>query len=417
MSNIIDLTRKRLMDTIKAVQPVGKWKIIVVDSKSSQIINAACRMYDILEENVTLVENIERKRQPYPSLEAIYILTPCLDSICRLVDDFSIQPMYKAAHVHFTSNLSDTLFAELNQKLKSSGISDYVVGLKELYVDFMVSEASVFTVDYSPLGSFFGCEQALTDTRIRHTAKQLLSVFATLGQDPTIRYPLDSPVARQLAFAVQKEMDHFCSINPSFPPPQPKATLLVLDRSVDCAAPILHEFTYQAMLNDLLPVKATENKVGIQYTYHFHQSDGTLESQEVTLDEEDSVYQSVRHMHIAQCSDHLIENFNQFLADNKVSGERENKSTAKNLKEMKQMLTNLPQFQNMKSKFSAHLNIAQECMSFFERQKLNSVGNLEQNMATFETADGETPKTVLLDMVPLLGDPQIGKAVWIKHVC
>lgn len=40
------------METIKAVQPVGKWKIIVVDSKSSQIINAACKMYDILEENV-----------------------------------------------------------------------------------------------------------------------------------------------------------------------------------------------------------------------------------------------------------------------------------------------------------------------------------------------------------------------------
>lgn len=72
MSSIIEIMRKRkqrngyviancvlkleqisgLMDSIKSIQPPGKWKIIVVDSKSIQILNAACKMYDILEENV-----------------------------------------------------------------------------------------------------------------------------------------------------------------------------------------------------------------------------------------------------------------------------------------------------------------------------------------------------------------------------
>jgi syntaxin-binding protein 1 len=51
-----------------------------------------------------VVENIEKRRQPYPSLEAIYFLTPCRESILRLIDDFSTKPpTYKAAHVHFTS--------------------------------------------------------------------------------------------------------------------------------------------------------------------------------------------------------------------------------------------------------------------------------------------------------------------------
>ncbi|KAG1437371.1 hypothetical protein G6F56_013140 [Rhizopus delemar] len=104
------------------------------------------------------------------------------------------------------------------------------------------------------------------------------------------------------------------------------------------------------MLNDLLPIQETDSRVGIKYTYEFNQADGSLGSKDVLLDEEDEVYRSVRHMHIAQCSDHLIENFNQFLAENKVAGERETKSAAKNLKEMKNLLTNLPQFQDMKSK-------------------------------------------------------------------
>jgi syntaxin-binding protein 1 len=51
------------MDSIKSVQPPGKWKIIVVDSKSVRILNAACKMYDILEENVRMKE---------PAVESIW---------------------------------------------------------------------------------------------------------------------------------------------------------------------------------------------------------------------------------------------------------------------------------------------------------------------------------------------------------
>ncbi|CAO3657362.1 unnamed protein product [Mucor hiemalis] len=406
-------------------------EIIVVDSKSSLILNAACKMYDILEENVTLVENIEKKRQPYPTLEAMYFLTPCRESILRLVDDFSTKPpAYKAAHVHFTSGLNDQLFDDLNRRLKSSGAAEYILSLKELYVDFMVAESSVFTVD--PTTSFlsvFGEDpRADPDESLKITAKQLLSVCATLGEDPIIRYqaqseggihPQGSP-AGKLAHMVQQEVDGFCRLNPNFPPPrqprQPRATLLIVDRSIDPAAPLLHEFTYQAMINDLLPVQETENGTGIKYSYEFHQADGSMGSKDVILDEDDNVYKSIRHMHIAECSDRLIEKFNEFLSENKAAtGDRNSssaapKNSAKSLKEMKEMLTNLPQFQDLKAKYSAHLSIAQECMSFFERHKLNSVGNLEQNMVTGETSDGETPKTIVLDMVPLLDDPHVSQA-------
>jgi syntaxin-binding protein 1 len=36
---------------------------------------------------------------------------------------------------------------------------------------------------------------------------------------------------------------------------RPKAVLVIVDRSMDPAAPLLHDFWYQAMVNDLLPVK------------------------------------------------------------------------------------------------------------------------------------------------------------------
>ncbi|KAI8059633.1 Sec1-like protein [Gongronella butleri] len=294
-----------------------------------------------------------------------------------------------------------------------------------MYVDYQVVESNVFSVD--PPSSFFSVfgtdRRAYPESSLQMTAKQLLSLCVTLGEDPIIRYQSPPEVdgqpplpfegaTKSLALALQRELDRFCQLNPNFPPrsSQPRATFLIVDRTVDQYAPLLHEFTYQAMINDLLPVKPTENGTGIVYSYEFTQADGSLGTKDVVLDEDDHVYTSIRHLHIAECTDRLIEEFNKFLAENKQDGKADPdapKATARSLNDMKEMLTNLPHFQEMKAKYSAHLSIAQECMSYFEKSKLNSVGNLEQNIATGETPDGEVPKTIVLDMVPLLDDKYI----------
>jgi syntaxin-binding protein 1 len=72
---------------------------------------------------------------------------------------------------------------------------------------------------------------------------------------------LDNPCI--LAYAFQNELDRFCQIN-NIPTKDPseRATLLILDRSCDFYAPILHDFTYQAMINDLIHLAD-----GITYRY------------------------------------------------------------------------------------------------------------------------------------------------------
>ena len=48
------------------------------------------------------------------------------------------------------------------------------------------------------------------------------------------------------------------------------ATLLILDRSVDPVAPMLHEFTYQAMIYDLLGVPVSGKKHDIYNVYYYY---------------------------------------------------------------------------------------------------------------------------------------------------
>lgn len=63
---------------------------------------------------------------------------------------------------------------------------------------------------------------------------------------------------------VQEELDMYKRVNPTWPEPprdgaglapqRPQSVLVITDRTLDMVAPFVHEFTYQAMANDLLPI-------------------------------------------------------------------------------------------------------------------------------------------------------------------
>jgi len=74
---------------------------------------------------------------------------------------------------------------------------------------------------------------------------------------------------------VQQELDEYKSANPNWPDQQqgtarPQALMLITDRTMDIAATIVHEFTYQAMANDLLEIT---NGVKFQCVSPFTMSD------------------------------------------------------------------------------------------------------------------------------------------------
>lgn len=51
---------------------------------------------------------------------------------------------------------------------------------------------------------------------------------------------------------------------------------------------------------------------------------------------------------------------------------------AASLNDMKDMLANLPQYQEQREKFSLHLTMAQQCMDTFERDRLTEIATVEQ---------------------------------------
>ncbi|KAG0315872.1 vacuolar sorting protein VPS33/slp1 [Dissophora globulifera] len=416
MTSVVEVLHDRIMDSIDSVNRNGSFKIVVMDAKAHKIVLSACKMADIMERKVTLVEKLEEDRQAYISLEAIYLLTPCIESVQRLIDDFAIDPAdpedkrkrrkYNAAHVFFTAPLDDRLF----DRMRKSPIIGFLTTLKEIFIDFTAIESRVFSFE-SP-SSFYTlyspAKKMELPQELDYIAKQLVSVIATLGDYPSVRYfrppeTLDGKRTQsmKLAMLLQGELESYMRSSPETAGrSQGQGTILILDRSVDITAAIVHEFTYQAMTNDLLPIED-----GTKYTYEIEDANGNPEQVSVVIDESDQVFLEIRHSHIVETATTLTSNLNKFIAENESL--RGDKDKVASLRNMKDQLANLPQYQDMKAKYSTHIHMAKECMKIFEKFKINQFGLVEQQLATGETVDGHLPKQVAAEMVPFLDDPEV----------
>lgn len=99
----------------------------MVDSYTMQYLSAVMRMFDILEQNITKVENIEKMRDPQPTMETIYLLCSTSQNIDRIIGDLAppagTPPHYEAAHVFFVDGTCTTLTQPYRTTLSRSSRS------------------------------------------------------------------------------------------------------------------------------------------------------------------------------------------------------------------------------------------------------------------------------------------------------
>ncbi|KAL5743812.1 hypothetical protein ACOSP7_026677 [Xanthoceras sorbifolium] len=391
--NFRQITRERLLHEMLRSAKTGNskstWKVLIMDKLTVKIMSYSCKMADITQEGVSLVEDIYRRRQPLPSMDAIYFIQPTKENVIMFLSDMSGRsPLYKKAYVFFSSPISRELVAQIK---KDSTVLPRVGALREMNLEYFAIDSQGFVTDNErALEELFGDEEdsRKRDACLNEIATRIATVFASLREFPVVRYraakSLDAMtitsfrdlIPTKLAAGVWNCLTKYKQTIQNFPETE-TCELLILDRSVDQIAPIIHEWTYDAICHDLLSME------GNKYVHEIpSKTGGPPEKKEVLLEEHDPVWLELRHAHIADASERLHEKMTNFISKNKAAqiqhGSRD--SGELSTRDLQKMVQALPQYSEQIDKLSLHVEIAGKINRIIREVGLRDIGQLEQDL-------------------------------------
>ncbi|KAL3610028.1 hypothetical protein D5086_001048 [Populus alba] len=391
--NLRQISRERLLHEMLRSAKTGNskstWKVLIMDRLTVKIMSYSCKMADITQEGVSLVEDIYKRRQPLPSMDAIYFIQPTKENVIMFLSDMSGKsPLYKKAFVFFSSPISRELVSHIK---KDSSVLTRIGALREMNLEYFAIDSQGFITDNErALEELFVDEEDSRkgDACLNVMASRIATVFASLREFPFVRYraakSLDVTtmttfrdlIPTKLAARIWDCLIQYKQKTEHFPQTE-TCELLILDRSIDQIAPIIHEWTYDAMCHDLL------NMEGNKYVHEvLSKAGGPPEKKDVLLEEHDPVWLELRHAHIADASERLHEKMTNFVSKNKAAkiqhGSRDGGELS--TRDLQQMVQALPQYSEQIDKISLHVEIAGKINKIIRESGLRELGQLEQDL-------------------------------------
>ncbi len=398
----VALRHTLLDEMIRKVKPKGQqWKVLVVDREALRILAAALPLTELVNEGVTIVEMLDLRREPLPRLPAIYFITPTAESISLFAAEQKGQ--YREFHLFFTGRLPDYQMDVIRQ---NAPLLRRVRSLVELNISFLAYESRLFSLDRpaASLPHLFGNEGGLSHrdakAEMSLVSERLTDACGLLAKQLqwTVRCDASSHVSRTVASLVKEQLEtkRIEKMSSQIEPPtiestrgEPKqATLIVLDRATDVISPLIHEFSYQAMLHDLLKLDYGKPG-GAHYTVaELEGKNGKPQHLPIDDEDKDPVWTSIRHLFIEHAKATATSSLQHFLETDAAFKIGKKDAADIDIADMTKAVRNLPESQMRRDRFVAHVSALKECMEHCTSYKIPELAGVEQDLAIGMTPDG-----------------------------
>jgi vacuolar protein sorting-associated protein 45 len=356
----------------RSLREVPGMKVLLLDTETIRSVSTALSQSDILEQEVYLVQRIdsEEKREHLPHLKAIAFLRPTRENIARLRRELK-EPCFGAYHLYFTNRVEDMRL----QDLAEGDVKELVACVHEAFGDFIALESHHAAVPLprphlalAPMAWDYGASSDM----ISRLTEGIASIVLCLRKRFSIKYQRGSEISQRVAQSLhhlaaveQRELFDFGSRNTGESAP----LLLILDRKDDPVTPLLSQWTYQAMLHEILGSR--DNRVSLRHVVGLRP-----ELAEAVLSPlQDAFYAKNMYANFGDVGMAI-----KSLVD-AVSAEGRQARDFQSLDDMASFVENLPEMSHQQGVTAKHVALMTELSHAVERRALMKVSGVEQDIA------------------------------------
>ncbi|KAI8817099.1 Sec1-like protein [Fimicolochytrium jonesii] len=362
------------MDVIKAVQnylnrmitEVTGMKVLLMDAETTAIISMVMTQTQLLQREVYLIDRIDnRQREKMKHLKCIAFVRSTGESVQALVEELR-DPRYGDYYLYF----SNTLRKSDIERLAEVDEHEVVREVQEYFADFLSINADLFHLNLqAPMNPMFTENLSTWDTKtFQRTTEGILAMLLALKKKPLIRYEKSSSHAKklagELAYQMQQEGPLF-----DFRRPDTAPILLIMDRRNDPVTPLLLQWTYQAMVHELIGI--TNGRVDLSSV-----PDIRPEMKEVVLNpDQDSFYRKNMYLNMGDLGGNIKSYVDEYQTKHKSSAQ------VNSITDMKKFVEDYPEFRKLSGNVTKHVTLVGELSRQVGRGHLMEVGELEQSLA------------------------------------
>ncbi|MCJ1227061.1 vacuolar protein sorting-associated protein 45 [Toensbergia leucococca] len=314
-------------------------------------------------------------------LRCLCFVRPSPDSIQHLIDEFR-EPKYGEYNIYFSNVIRKSSL----ERLAEADDHEVVRAIQEYFADYIVVNPDLFSLNLGfPKQRLWSHSPDMWNPdSLQRCTEGVIALLLSLKKKPLIRYEKNSLMAKKLATEVRYQMtqeEQLFDFRKVDTPP----ILLILDRRDDPITPLLTQWTYQAMVHELLGIY--NGRVDLSDVL-----DVRTELKEIVLSQDqDPFFKKNMYLNFGDLGGNIKEYVEQYQNKTKSN------ASIESIADMKRFVEDYPEFRKLSGNVSKHVTLVGELSRRVGKDGLLDVSELEQSLACSDshTTDLKTLQTLI----------------------
>ncbi|WKX92044.1 hypothetical protein Q1695_010236 [Nippostrongylus brasiliensis] len=347
--DVLGTARAYIKEMVNLAGP--QMKVILMDKETTTIVSCAFAQSEMMQKEVYLFERLDSPvpREPIKHLKCLVFVRPTPDNVQLLSTELR-NPRYAQYYIYFSNIVSKTDLKTLAEADEHETVRE----VHEFFVDGIALSPPLFSVN---LKQIYDSSFNLTASSFLRIKQALVALLLNQKKKPVIRYQRSSEDCRRLADDLNQVMRREEGL---FDNAKRDTVLLIIDRSEDPVTPLLNQWTYEAMVHELITIN--NNRV-------------TVDGQSMVLSElHDEFYAKNVSSNFGEIGQNIKVLMNEFQQKSQIHKNLES------ISDMKNFVEEYPQFKKISGTVSKHVTLVGELSKIVANQNLLEISEVEQSI-------------------------------------